>query len=254
MKIQYASDLHLEFDANTKFLSENPLQVKGDILVLAGDILLFGDKLMNEHPFWDWCSDHFAHTFIVPGNHEYYNRVDVLATLDHFTFPLRKNVTYLNNRSITMGDVELFFTTLWTRVSDEDLAGVQIHMTDCRRIAFGDHIMLATDYARAHEKCMDWLKKALSESTAAHKVVVTHHCPIVAEDPRYGGNGLSSAFVVDLEEFIEQNGIDYWIFGHTHWNAKRGARVGKTTLLTNQMGYLTHGGEEGFSLEEFVNI
>ena len=155
MKIQYASDLHLEFDANTKFLSENPLQVKGDILVLAGDILLFGDKLMNEHPFWDWCSDHFAHTFIVPGNHEYYNRVDVLATLDHFTFPLRKNVTYLNNRSITMGDVELFFTTLWTRVSDEDLAGVQIHMTDCRRIAFGDHIMLATDYARAQRDFAD---------------------------------------------------------------------------------------------------
>ena len=73
MKIQYASDLHLEFDENTKFLKEHPLEVKGDILVLAGDIILFGEKLMNEHPFWDWCSDHYTHTLIVPGNHEYYN-------------------------------------------------------------------------------------------------------------------------------------------------------------------------------------
>ena len=254
MKIQYASDLHLEFDANTKFLSDNPFEVKGDILVLAGDILLFGEKLINEHPFWDWCSDHYAHTFIVPGNHEYYNRVDVLATLDNFTYPLRRNVTYINNRSITLGDTELFFSTLWTRVSDEDLAGVQIHMTDCHRIAFGDHVMLATDYARAHDKCFDWLKKALSNSTAAHKVVVTHHCPIVAEDPRYADNGLSSAFVINLEDFIKQSGIDYWIFGHTHWNAKRGTRLGDTILLTNQMGYLTHGGEEGFSLSETITI
>ena len=112
MKIQYASDLHLEFRENTRYLSEHPLEVAGDILVLAGDILLFGDKQLSEHPFWDWCSDHFTHTFIVPGNHEYYNRVDVLATLNNFTYPMRKNVTYVNNRSITLGDTELFFTTL----------------------------------------------------------------------------------------------------------------------------------------------
>ena len=254
MKIQYASDLHLEFDENTKFLKEHPLEVKGDILVLAGDILLFGEKMMNEHPFWDWCSDHFTHTFIVPGNHEYYNCVDVIPTLEHFAYPLRSNVTYLNNRSIVLGDVELFFTTLWSRIHDSALAAVQVGMTDCHRIAYGDHRMLATDYERAHNKCLFWLNRALGESVAPHKVVVTHHCPILSEDPRYDDNGLSSAFTVDLEDFIKQSNIDYWIFGHTHWNAKRGTTIGNTTLLTNQMGYLTHGGEKGFSLNEFFEI
>lgn len=181
MKIQYASDLHLEFRENTRYLKEHPLEVVGDILVLAGDILLFGEKLLSEHPFWDWCSDHYTHTFIVPGNHEYYNRVDVLSTLTNFTYPLRKNVTYVNNRSITIGDTELFFTTLWSRISDDALAAVQMGMNDCHRIAFGDHILLATDYARAHDKCLNWLKDALSKSTALHKVVITHHCPIIAE-------------------------------------------------------------------------
>ncbi|MBR6490511.1 MAG: metallophosphoesterase [Muribaculaceae bacterium] len=254
MKIQFASDLHLEFKENSRYLAEHPLEVAGDILVLAGDIILFGEESLNNHPFWDWCSDHYAHTFIVPGNHEYYNRFDVISTLTNFTFPLRRNVTYVNNRSITLGDTELFFTTLWSPVSENQLASVQTGMNDCRRIVFGDHLLLATDYARAHERCMEWLKKALSESTASHKVVVTHHCPIVAEDPRYADNGLSSAFVVDLEDFIKNSDIDFWIFGHTHWNALRGTKVGETTLLTNQMGYLTWGGEKDFSPAGNVSV
>lgn len=59
MKIQYASDLHLEFADNWRFLKENPLQVTGDILVLAGDIGYLGDENYSKHPFWDWASENY---------------------------------------------------------------------------------------------------------------------------------------------------------------------------------------------------
>jgi len=43
MKIQYCSDLHLEFWDNEFFLKHNPLIPCGEILLLAGDTFHLGN-------------------------------------------------------------------------------------------------------------------------------------------------------------------------------------------------------------------
>ncbi len=81
MRIQYASDLHLEFEHNRELLERGVgLLPVGDILVLAGDVSYLGDKKMIRWPFFDWCAEYFQETLIVPGNHEYYGGYDIGKT------------------------------------------------------------------------------------------------------------------------------------------------------------------------------
>jgi len=73
MKVQYASDLHLEFYDNSVFLARGPFKVAGDVLVLAGDTLPLWDfNSYSQHRFFDWCAANYRETLLVPGNHEYY--------------------------------------------------------------------------------------------------------------------------------------------------------------------------------------
>ena len=52
MKIQYMSDLHLEFHENSMFLKQNEIPVTGEVLVLAGDIFYLKDKIAPRAKFW----------------------------------------------------------------------------------------------------------------------------------------------------------------------------------------------------------
>lgn len=45
MKIQYMSDLHLEFKDNQDYVKSNIFDVTGDVLVLAGDTQYLENKL-----------------------------------------------------------------------------------------------------------------------------------------------------------------------------------------------------------------
>lgn len=59
MKIQYMSDLHLEFRENSRYVKEDIFPVTGDILVLAGDTMYLKDRTAMQMRFWKWASAHF---------------------------------------------------------------------------------------------------------------------------------------------------------------------------------------------------
>ena len=115
MNIQYCSDLHIEFPRNKQFLKENPIIPKGEILILAGDIVPL--RIMEEHiDFFKFCSDNFKETYWIAGNHEYYG-YDITNKSGVFHEKIKHNVHLLNNISIETEETQLIFTTLWSKIN-----------------------------------------------------------------------------------------------------------------------------------------
>lgn len=237
MRIQYASDLHLEFADNWRFLRENPLQVTGDILMLAGDIGYLGDQNYQNHPFWDWASENYNQVLVVLGNHEFYKYYDLSSLKDGDVGEIRKNIHYYYNKVVRIEKTDFILSTLWSRIDEPNAPYTEQCVTDFRRIMFGENILTHREFNEEHDKCFGFIKKAVEESTAKYKVVVTHHVPSFQLcAPEFEGSPLNGAFTVELEDYIKDSGIDFWIYGHSHRNIDK--VIGSTSCICNQLGYV----------------
>ena len=61
------------------------------------------------------------------------------------------------------------------------------------------------------------------------------------------------AFAVELFDLIETNGPGYWIYGHHHNNTPE-FKIGKTEMLTNQLGYVKYNEQQGFKTNAIIEI
>ena len=120
MKIQYASDLHLEFPKNSKYLIENPLKVVGDILILAGDIHIIGSEELMKAPFWDWASKNYKQVIVAYGNHEFYKGCDLSTMKEGFKYKIRDNIYYYYNCVINLDDIDIIVSTLWSNIQEKN--------------------------------------------------------------------------------------------------------------------------------------
>lgn len=252
MQIQYASDLHIEFPENKAFLKANPLKPVGDILILAGDIVPFA-VLDKHHDFFNYLSDNFENTYWIAGNHEYYysNLADKGC---EFHEKIKENVHLLNNCTIETENVELLFTTLWSKISPTNQWQIFNSMNDFRLIKNKNDFLSIELYNHLHRECLQFLQKSLASSKAEKSVVITHHVPTFMNYPEaYKGDDLNEAFGVELFDFIEQYQPDFWIYGHTHDNVSD-FNIGKTSLITNQLGYLRNNEHALFNNEKVFEL
>ena len=144
-----------------------------DLLVLPGD---FKVVLSSEKDcLGEWCSKRFKHTFIVMGNEDYYDGTDVADTLDCYVGNVTDNVCFVNNTSISIGNVEIFFTTLWKDCNHSDISDMLSDRGDFEEIICRGSPLTIQCIKDLHEICVEWLMSALIKSQAEVKIVVSHH-------------------------------------------------------------------------------
>ncbi len=253
MKIQYCSDLHLEFAENQSFLKSNPLNPVGDILILAGDIVPFA--IMDKHAdFFDYLADHFETTYWLPGNHEYYHS-DVSERSGTMNEKIRNNVVLINNQSIKLNNTRFIFTTLWSHISPLSEYRIKKNMSDFHVISYQGKLFSPEEFNLLNQESKAFLVSALKDKVEdCETIVVSHHVPTLKNYPeRYNGSLLNEAFVVELSDLIEDSEIDYWMYGHTHSNIPD-FNLGKTHMLTNQLGYIEYNEHLLFDIGRTITI
>lgn len=252
MKIQYCSDLHLEFKVNEDFIKSNPLKVEADILILAGDILPLV-HLNQINDFISLVSDNYKQVYWIPGNHEYYH-YDLADLTDSFHKQIKPNVHLLNNKKIVIKDVSFFFTTLWSHIKPQNAFPIQQSVSDFHVIEVKNKLLTPSHFNALHKTSLTFLEEEIKKTTTAKNVVVTHHVPtFINYPPQFKNSPINEAFAVELHDFIYDSKVDYWIYGHHHRNIKKFS-IGKTKLITNQLGYVERDEHFSFKSDAVITI
>ncbi|OAV66469.1 putative phosphoesterase [Bacteroidales bacterium Barb6XT] len=253
MKIQYASDLHLEFSDNYSYLKRNPLIPVGDILVLAGDIGYLNDDNYRNHPFWDWASDNFSQVIIGVGNHELYKYYDLAKMPQGLVYSIKDNVNCYYNAVIQIDNIDLIVSTLWAKIRLEDAFTTEQGVADFHRILYNEERLTFEKFNQEHDRCFSFIKDKVEQSQTEHIIVATHHVPsFLLSSPDFKGSRINGAFTVELSDYIETSPIEYWIYGHSHRNIDK--VIGKTQCVSNQLGYVFHNEHFSFNPEKVIEV
>jgi len=253
MKIQYASDLHLEFSENYSYLKRNPLKPVGDILVLAGDIGYLNDDNYRNHPFWDWASDNFSQVIVAVGNHELYKYYDLAKMPQGLVYAMRDNVKCYYNAVVQIDNTDIIVSTLWAKIRLEDAYITERGVNDFHRILYNDELLTWDKFNQEHDTCFSFIQDKVENSSAKHIIVVTHHVPsFQLASPDFDGSRINGAFTVELEKYIATSPIDYWIYGHSHRNIDK--VIGKTRCVSNQLGYVFYNEHRSFDFGKVIEL
>ena len=235
MKIQIASDLHLEF-LQGLFPGERLISpaAGADILVLAGDIAN-GTQAIELFKNWPMPVLYLA------GNHEFYGAEIEQVRADLRDAAAGTSITFLDNDVADFGGVRFLGTTLWTdyrlelnRTQRHLMENAQLRISDHRRIKCRNGQFTAERALAEHELSRAWLEQGLAKPYDGTTVVVSHHGPHpLSVHPRYAGEALNAAFVSNLSELLPKASL--WIHGHVHDSFDY--RVGQCRVVANPRGY-----------------
>lgn len=266
--VQYASDLHYEFDDGDApdALAVAALPVPcAPVLVLAGDVATTGDKL--RHVFAA-AAVRWVAVLYVAGNHEAYGKT-VAKSIDMARAAAASlaNVHVLEHASVVLEwgadphpvRVRVAGCTLWTDIPPS--------LHDVARSALSDYTKIGafvltdrgaqwrrlqpSDTSAMHADSVAWLHATL-DASGEPVLVVSHHLPTTAAiADRWRGEPTNCGFATELPRAVRAHPrLLGWIAGHTHERivAPLGADDGAVAkrVYVNPRGYPHERGRNGY--------
>ena len=253
MKIRYFSDLHLEFikpNKLEKFIKKIPIHVDSidEICILAGDI---GNPYQsNYNMFMEFISKNFKKSFVISGNHEYYNKTKTIPETNKFLteyFEKFDNISFLNNNCEKYENHCFIGTTLWSKITNPEYK-----INDVYKIPQFDYI----EYNRLNMLSVDFLEDTLKNNENC--IVITHHVPSNSLiDIKYKTQDMlpyNQWFYCDMDEMIDTNKdkIKCWIYGHTH--APSYNIINGIPFLCNPIGYPNENSKINFQKNIIIDV
>jgi len=241
MRIQLASDLHLELLRrwpDERLIAPAP---GADVLVLAGDIHR-GPRAIERFASWP------VPVLYLAGNHEFYDGQWEALRPDLRRAAEGTAVRFLDDDVVTLDGVRFLGSTLWT---DYRLSGIapsaameaaEGFLLDHRRILTASGPFRARQALDEHLRSRAWLARELSIDHSMPTVVITHHAPHPDSiHARFAGSPVNGAFASDLTALVEQ--ADLWLHGHMHDSFDY--RVGRCRVVCNPRGYALNRNDAG---------
>ncbi|MXZ29020.1 MAG: hypothetical protein F4222_12705 [Gammaproteobacteria bacterium] len=235
MKIQIASDLHLEMrpDYEPNPVTEFRPVPDRDVLVLAGDIGTHTNALQFVED-----EARISPVILIPGNHEYYS-VHTRHETDYAWRQIVESMPslhYLVAEGVTIDGVR-FWGAPW--YSDP----LRLRGPGSLRLIAGS----LNDFDPKYDDSGRWTvqrhleehalqTRLLREQAGWVDVVITHWPPTLhAVAPGFKDDALTGYFVNDNEELVREIGAQAWISGHVHDAYE--AIVGDTQVVSNPTSY-----------------
>lgn len=237
------SDLHLE-SACKWDLPAPESRPSFDVMIVAGDLttkMYRGVKWLRER-----IQD--KPVLYIAGNHESYGTDWNITVEKARAAAVGTNIHVLQNDSLVLHDpaerCDVIFagTTLWTDFKlFEDQQSAMVHaserMNDYRKIRKNNYQLRLrpSDTLNANKMAREFLANIVHARTTQKICVVSHHGPAPATAKLGTENDLISSAYVNGEHAELLNGIDIWIYGHTH--ETRDFTIAGTRIVTNAKGY-----------------
>jgi predicted MPP superfamily phosphohydrolase len=252
-KMQYVSDIHLEFfnKNDLKKVIDNFLKAKDadadtQYIALLGDI---GDPMAVKNKFYEHLisglAPHYKGVFVVAGNNEYYSgrpMEDVNRRIEEIC-GRQGNVHFLNNRKVVIElskdrKVTIIGSTLWTYIPKDSQEYVKKRISDYGKIYIDEVNRFVPEINNElHDLAVKFIEKELG--AAEDVIVLTHHAPLTVgtTNPKYEGDVTNFAYATDLSRLFSAGTPKAWCFGHTHWQVD--FEFNGVKILSNPMGYRT---------------